>query len=166
MKSTILCLLLQLAWQLSSVRANSCGWPADLPDKPTSTLGASATPRSATWTSWARSRHRKGKLMLKRVTDINVLAATLVTECGGEPYAGIMMVGEVIANRARQSGKSLREVCLASKQFSCWNNLDAMLKKMETMKTHPAWDECLVVAAKISQPGYKTSSPATHYFNP
>jgi len=102
----------------------------------------------------------------KKYSDLEITAATICAEAGGESYAGKVAVGDVIATRAIKSNTSLRTVCLASKQFSCWNNRGTMELRMQTMRKHPAWDECVVIANKISQPGYRPSSPATHYFNP
>jgi len=50
-----------------------------------------------------------------------VVANTLYLECRGESAAGQAAVASVIWNRSRASGKSLDAVCLARKQFSCWN---------------------------------------------
>jgi spore germination cell wall hydrolase CwlJ-like protein len=101
----------------------------------------------------------------KKYSDMEIVAATICAEAGGEPYAGKVAVGDVIATRAIKSNTSLRTVCLASKQFSCWNNRGTMELRMQTMRKHPAWDECVTIAHKISEPGYKPASPATHYAN-
>lgn len=50
-----------------------------------------------------------------------VTADCLFFECRGEPKAGQLAVASVILNRAQKSGKSLEAVCLAPKQFSCFN---------------------------------------------
>lgn len=51
-----------------------------------------------------------------------VTADTLFKECRGESLQGQLAVASVIYNRSKASGKSLDAVCLARKQFSCWNN--------------------------------------------
>lgn len=51
-----------------------------------------------------------------------VVADTLYKECRGESVAGQRAVASVIWNRSQKSGKSLESVCLARRQFSCWNN--------------------------------------------
>jgi spore germination cell wall hydrolase CwlJ-like protein len=101
----------------------------------------------------------------KKYSDLEINAATICAEAGGEPHAGKVAVGDVIATRAMKSNTSLRTACLASKQFSCWNNRGTMEQRMQTMRKHPAWDECVVIAHKISEPGYRPLSPATHYAN-
>ena len=101
-----------------------------------------------------------------KYSDAFIAAATICAEAGGEPFAGQVMVGETIANRAINSGKSIRDVCLAPKQFSCWNNRGTMELRMQTMLTHPAWEDCLRIAESICQPAYTPVSPATHYYAP
>ena len=101
-----------------------------------------------------------------KYSDATIAAATICAEAGGEPYAGQVMVGETIANRAINSGKSIRDVCLAPKQFSCWNNRGTMELRMQTMRKHPAWKDCLMIAEGICQPAYTPASPATHYYAP
>jgi spore germination cell wall hydrolase CwlJ-like protein len=101
---------------------------------------------------------------LSKYTDIEIAASTICAEAGGEPFAGQVMVGETIANRAIQSGMSIRAVCLAPKQFSCWNNRGTMWLRMQTMRKHPAWADCVKVAETICKQGYKPVSPVTHYY--
>ena len=101
----------------------------------------------------------------KKYSDIEINAATICAEAGGEPYAGKVAVGDVIATRAKATGHSLRQICLQPRQFSCWNNRGTMEQRMQTMRKHPAWDECVAIARKISEPGYRPTSPATYYAN-
>ncbi len=50
-----------------------------------------------------------------------IVADTLFCECRGEPASGRMAVASVIWNRSKNKGISQEAVCLARKQFSCWN---------------------------------------------
>jgi len=111
---------------------------------------------------------RKGVSMnaLDKYSDVTVVAATICAEAGGEPFAGQVAVGNVIGNRARRSGATPRAVCLAPRQFSCWNNRGRMVLKMQTMKTHPAWADCVRIAEDVCSPYFIPLSKATHYFNP
>lgn len=54
--------------------------------------------------------------------DLSVLALTLHHEASGEGRRGMLAVGCVIRNRAAWGkwGPTMRDVCLAFKQFSCW----------------------------------------------
>ncbi len=96
--------------------------------------------------------------------QILIVALTLMMEAGGEPYAGKIMVGEVIVNRAIHSGKPLDAVCLKPKAFSCWNK--TARQRAKRLIGTLAWKDCVEIATAISQPGYVPVSPATHYFNP
>jgi len=55
-------------------------------------------------------------------------ACTLIGEARGEPIEGQIGVGFVIRNRAIADKKSYRDICLAPKQFSCWNINDPNFK--------------------------------------
>ena len=101
---------------------------------------------------------------LDKYGDISIIAATLVQECGGEPYAGQMMVAQTLKNRSIQRGKSIREVCLEPHQYSCWNNKGEMWLRFQTIRKHPAWETCRKLAEEISEPGYEPVSPASHYY--
>lgn len=55
-----------------------------------------------------------------------IISYTLYAEARGEPFKGKMAVAAVIQTRARRSNTSLAETCLKDKQFSCWNDLNAV----------------------------------------
>jgi len=57
------------------------------------------------------------------VAAANIISYTLYAEARGEPFEGMKAVAAVIQTRARRAGISMAEVCLQSKQFSCWNGL-------------------------------------------
>jgi len=103
------------------------------------------------------------------ITDVLAVALTIMAEAGGEPYAGKVMVGETIAYNHIISGKSLAEVCLAKKKFSCWNwGYKILLKKLHKQKAfdQPEWKDCMKVARAIHAPAYKPISSVTHFLNP
>lgn len=68
------------------------------------------------------------------LSDVDILALTLFGETRGEPIEGQIAVAQVIRNRVRIDlgndgkpdwwGEGYRGVCLAPKQFSCWNDGD------------------------------------------
>ena len=91
------------------------------------------------------------------VSQSEVVAATLIMEAGGEGRQGMEAVREVISNRAK--GKTEMSVCLAPKQFSCWNGISvqAGIKKA---KRHPNWNVALQIAK--AAPTNHTRR-ATHY---
>ncbi len=85
-------------------------------------------------------------------TKKEIVAATLVMEAGGEKDARKAMsaVHEVIVNRSINGNTD--KVCLAKKQFSCWNgkSVDAMVAKA---KKHSMWNTAVSIV----------SSPKTNY---
>lgn len=124
------------------------------------------TPRIGAPSCTAPHSTRRGKRMnLDKYTDVEIVAATICAEAGGEPWAGQIMCGEVIANRAKKTGLTPKQICLQPRQFSCWNNKGQMELRMQTMRRHPAWEDCRTIAESICRPGYKTVSPVTHYAN-
>lgn len=53
--------------------------------------------------------------------DVQLLAVTLYGEARNEPLEGLLAVAWVIQNRVgKRFGKSVRKVCMAHAQFSCW----------------------------------------------
>lgn len=93
------------------------------------------------------------------VSQTEVVAATLIMEAGGEGREGMEAVREVIANRAKGKGEMI--VCLAPKQFSCWNGL-AVGTGIEKAKRHKNWSLALEIArGKLTN----HTKGATHYHN-
>ena len=61
-------------------------------------------------------------ILLAQSAQAGIVADACFLESRGEPKAGRYAVASVIWNRHKASGKSLEAVCLAHKQFSCFNN--------------------------------------------
>ena len=99
----------------------------------------------------------RGQTTTVTVSRGEIVAATLILEAGGEADPRAMAaVREVIANRAKN--KTELAVCLAPKQFSCWNgkNVEDGIAKA---KRHPKWSQAL---ALVNQKTNYTNG-ATHY---
>jgi len=65
--------------------------------------------------------------------DLDFVARTVMAEAEGEPYEGKVAVAAVIYNRARNPrwwGSTVIDVCLTSKQFSCWNDNNLRRRKI------------------------------------
>lgn len=93
-------------------------------------------------------------------SDKEIVAATLILEAGGERDPRAMAaVREVIANRAKRSGKSEAQIVLAPKQFSCWNSGTA--SGIARAKRHAKWREALELASNKSVTDYTRG--ADHY---
>ena len=62
-----------------------------------------------------------------KLSSIDILALTILGEARGEMVEGQIAVGCVIRNRLHthpSKYKTYKDVCLESKQFSCWNEND------------------------------------------
>lgn len=57
-------------------------------------------------------------------TELNYLICTVYGEARGELLEGIVGVTNVIKNRSIASRKTYKDVVLAPRQFSCWNQDD------------------------------------------
>ncbi len=85
------------------------------------------------------------------VTDpVWTAAQTAWGEARGEPAEGQQAVLNVIANRAKHPcwwGQDIVSVCLADRQFSCWNPEDPNREKMIALTTDdPIFAKCLELA--------------------
>jgi len=90
--------------------------------------------------------------------SINYMACTIFGEARGESIEGLVAVGNVIMNRAIASKNSVKEICIAPKQFSCWNqdepnfdlvrNLLSQLENGDEIKD-PYIRQCIAVARAI-----------------
>jgi len=93
------------------------------------------------------------------LSDFEVVYRTLYAECRGEVAEGQRAVASVIWNRAARGGKTVRAVCLARRQFSCWNAGAVQVAGSEI----PALRR---LAAEIVDGGFRAAGPWTHYYNP
>ena len=59
--------------------------------------------------------------MLTPIESVAWLFITLYHEARSEPISGIVEVGHVILNRSERRQKTIKQIVLASKQFSCFN---------------------------------------------
>lgn len=63
-------------------------------------------------------------MSLDNLGSVQILALTIWGEARGEEVEGQIAVGNVIANRSFKQNKPIKDICLAPKQFSCWNDSD------------------------------------------
>lgn len=91
--------------------------------------------------------------------DLDIMARTLYGEARGEyvklGVAALMAVGNVIVNRFKRHtkyGKTLAEVCLKPRQFSCWNEGDPnrSLIQEENLEKDPLFRVSHQVAKKVA----------------
>lgn len=110
------------------------------------------------------------------MTDNEIVGLTLYGEARGEPIEGIIAVGSVIRNRLQThhlGARTYSAVCLALKQFSCWNRdnpeyklLDGYREKVERGESLPDmyWHQCLFIGSGIVSWDLRDNTKgATHY---
>ena len=92
--------------------------------------------------------------------DLDILARTLYGEARGEFAQGgpavLIAVANVIMNRFKQGGKfgkTVTEVCLKPRQFSCWNQNDPNrpLLQQEDLERDGLFKVCQKVAQKVAK---------------
>lgn len=69
--------------------------------------------------------------LISQLSDLEIFALTVYGEARGEPIEGQVAVANVINNRSISSNKTIKAVCLAPLQFSCWNENDSNSKILE-----------------------------------
>lgn len=95
-------------------------------------------------------------------SEQEVVAATLIMEAGGERNGHAMVaVYEVIQNRAKAAKKTFLQICLARKQFSCWNGVTDIEKAIAKAKRHKKWNESIYVVMNAVNNNF--TKGATHY---
>lgn len=110
------------------------------------------------------------------LSDAQALAVTIWGEARSESIEGKVAVGNVVRNRMATRFATMKGICLADRQFSCWNrdgsaNHTRVLQAAEQLLTpdRPMFDaslrECLFIAQGIIG-GALTDNTfnATHYF--
>src|SRR5262245_37669606 len=63
-------------------------------------------------------------MTVEALSDLELLILTIIGEARGEPIEGQVGVACVIRNRVLTYNRSYSAICLAPKQFSCWNDND------------------------------------------
>lgn len=104
--------------------------------------------------------------------DQEVLARTLYAEAREGGVIGMTDVAHVICNRAanpRWWGNSIRAVCLAKMQFSCWWVKDSNYRKMiAATEDDPSFKRAMSIAGAAIQGtlGADDTKGADHYYAP
>ena len=103
------------------------------------------------------------------IPDLQILASTIYGEARGEDSSGKYAVACVIYNRweKKKYTKTIYDICLAPKQFSCWNKDDPNYKLL-TEPNRPldkAYIDSLEEAIFVLREGKHNdiTNGATHY---
>jgi spore germination cell wall hydrolase CwlJ-like protein len=87
---------------------------------------------------------------LQTLPDHLILALTILGEARGEPVEGQIAVANVVRNRQRDRRPlRVRDVCLARRQFSCWNPSDPNRALLETLAAE--YDPAAAVRPELRQ---------------
>ncbi len=102
---------------------------------------------------------------------VDTLARTLYGEARAEELEGLVAVAWVVKNRAAQPcwwGNSIESVCLKAWQFSCWNEDDPNLPKMQAATLEDSvYRRCFAAAVLVLQGDIPDPTEgSTHYVNP
>lgn len=106
---------------------------------------------------------------------LEILAQTIYGEARGEAkaleggLAALMAVANVVMNRVKEGGwfgRSVKEVCLKPRQFSCWE--DGNVEAMQKARAEPdaVYRLCQRVAQGVAQDGWPDlTNGANHYYS-
>lgn len=102
-------------------------------------------------------------------SDLAILARTVFGEARGQEFTGQVAVAWTVRNRAARPdrfGKTIAAVCLAPKQFSCWNRDDPTFVRMVTVESpDPAYVAALAAAGLVlTERMPDPTLGADHYF--
>ena len=107
----------------------------------------------------------------KAMEPEQVVALTLLGEARcqkANDYEGMKAIAQVILNRSKQRGLPVSAVCLQRKQFSCWNDKEAMVRRREALMSEceRATEVAQCLAAFICNGLSVHETKANHYYNP
>jgi len=94
-----------------------------------------------------------------------VVANTIFLEARGESFRGQVAVATVIYNRHKRSGRTLEEVCLRRKQFSCWN-LGYYQPAPKNPREKTVLGKLELVERDMRQGTFRPMGRWTRYYNP
>ena len=81
-----------------------------------------------------------------KLDPAQAMGLTICREAGGEPDEGKIAVGTIILERVKHrdwDGRTIKEVCFAKWQFSCYNEIDKGYGK--TLHMAENWDQAIAM---------------------
>jgi spore germination cell wall hydrolase CwlJ-like protein len=104
---------------------------------------------------------------IQEQTELILLALCIWGEARGESKQGKEAVAHVVMNRykhPKRFGKTVKEVILRPKQFSCFNAGSSSKDKMLSIPADDVWTACLSAAQSVYLGKVKDNTMgATHY---
>lgn len=89
------------------------------------------------------------KMVFGQLDNVKLLSLLIYGEARGEGVEGMLGAGSVAMNRARQKGKTLQEIILQPKQFSCFNRDNPNCEVLEELAIK--WDEYIKTNRELRQ---------------
>ena len=117
-----------------------------------------------------KRQYDQWRLILWSESDVLVLARTIYGEARGENEETRMAVANVVMNRVKDPkwwGKTVKEVCLVRKQFSCFNFGDPNFVELVSVTIkNKVFQECFGIAYSVIKEYIPdNTNGATHYHN-
>lgn len=97
--------------------------------------------------------------------DTDAVARTLLGEAGNQGEQGMLAVGGVIANRARQRGLSPSQVVLQRNQFEPWGNPETTQRLLGISADSPEYQQAYAIAQRALG-GEDVTGGASHFYAP
>lgn len=97
--------------------------------------------------------------------DADAVARTMLGEAANQGEQGMLAVGGVIANRARQRGKSASDVVLERNQFEPWGNAQTTQRLLGISDQSPEYQRAYSLAQRALG-GEDVTGGASHFYAP
>lgn len=98
-------------------------------------------------------------------SDADAVARTLIGEAANQGEQGMLAVGGVIANRARQRGLTPAQVVLERNQFEPWGNPDTTNRLLSISPQSPEYQQAYAIAQRALA-GEDPTGGASHFYAP
>lgn len=108
---------------------------------------------------------RQPRQQIRFQNDVDAVARTLIGEAGNQGERGMLAVGGVIANRARQRGLSPSEVVLQPSQFEPWGNPETTQRLLSIPVSSPEYQQAAAIAQRAIA-GEDITGGASHFYAP
>ena len=108
---------------------------------------------------------RQPRQQIRFQNDVDAVARTLIGEAGNQGEQGMLAVGGVIANRARQRGLSPSEVVLQPSQFEPWGNPETTQRLLSISVNSPEYQQAAAIAQRALA-GEDITGGASHFYAP
>lgn len=126
---------------------------------------ASVTPAPAPQAVPIRAAQRPQAARPQFASDLDAVTRTLIGEAGNQGEQGMLAVGGVIANRARQRGMSPSDVVLERNQFEPWGNVETSSRLMGVSPQSPEYQRAAQIASRALA-GEDITGGASHFYAP